>query len=336
MYQRDGLGMGLLRSQAQMGTVGACRNDFPIHITCESEGEVLEEDGIVEIPAVGNGVDDRLGHGVSLAKALATIDAHGFGRGIRWQPDPPGARGDADAFDIGEFEDAVVGVVIVGESDAVAKEGIGICRAVGHVLGGDIGGDEADLADAPVGFGDLVAVVGVVEGFADDEAAGGVGEEVEIDSAAFFHQGGEGGDAVIHELQGHAAGVAAVFEIVRGIAFGRPVEADEFPLVASFGEAAADAAVALDEVGLGNIVAVHEDDEVLTLLRLWRSHDFRNECGAVDFVGGVWILLIRNFEKTCRPWLAGKRAAFDGAGADNVVRHVSGEEIDGRHSATIR
>lgn len=124
---------------------------------------------------------------------------------------------------------------LVGEPDAAAIERPRVEGGFRRILGENVGSDEADLADAPVGFCDLVAVVGVVEGLADDEAAGGVGEKVEIDDTAFFHQGSEGGDAVIDELKGHPAGVTAVFEVVRGVAFGGPVEADEFALIASLG-----------------------------------------------------------------------------------------------------
>jgi len=53
---------------------------------------------------------------------------------------------------------------------------------------------------------------------------------VEIDVAAFFHQRGEGSDALIDELQSQPAGGGAVFEAVRGFAFGRPVEAEDFAL----------------------------------------------------------------------------------------------------------
>lgn len=57
------------------------RDDIPIHVTCESEGEVLKEDGIVEIPAVGDGIDDGVGDGVGFEEAGTAIDADGFGGG---------------------------------------------------------------------------------------------------------------------------------------------------------------------------------------------------------------------------------------------------------------
>lgn len=51
----------------------------------------------------------------------------------------------------------------------------------------------------------------------------------------------------------------------------------------------ADAAVAFYEVGLGGVVAVDDDDEILTLGSLSRSHDFCDEGGMVDLAGGIFI-----------------------------------------------
>lgn len=340
IHQRDGAWHGLIARPNSVGGVrfrpfgvsSACDetedrvrkaggDDISIHITCEGEGEVLDEYRIIEIPAVGDGIDDGVGGGVGFEEAGTAIDADGFGGCVGGESDAAGAGCDSDAFDVGEFQDAVVGIVIVGEADAVAIEGIGTGRAVGHVLGGDVGGDVADLADAPVGLGDLVAVVGIVEGFADDEATGGVGEEVEIDGTAFFHQGGEGGDAVVHQLEGHPAGVAAVFEVVRGVAFRRPVEAQDFSLVSCLLQASPDAAVAFNQVVLGHVVAVHENHDVLTFLCGWRSNDFLDEGGAVDLVGGGGILFVGDLEEAGGSGFARERTAFDGTGADNIVGH---------------
>lgn len=58
-----------------------CRDDISIHITCESEGEVLEEDGIVEMPAVGNRIDDGVGAGAGFEEAGSAIESDGFGGG---------------------------------------------------------------------------------------------------------------------------------------------------------------------------------------------------------------------------------------------------------------
>ncbi len=203
----------------------------------------------------------------------------------------------------------------------MAIEGVRVRGAIGHVLGGHIGGDEADLTDAPVRLGNLVAVIGIVESFADDETASGVREEMEIDGAALFHQSREGGDAVIDELEGDAAGIAAVFEVIRGVTFCGPIEAEELALVASLSESGADAAVTLDEVFLGDIVAVDENDEVIAFLGFWSSDEISDEGGTVDFVRGIRAMGLWNFEEARRSRFAGKRTAFNGTGANNIVGH---------------
>lgn len=90
-------------------------------------------------------IDDGVGDGVGFEEAGTAIDADGFGGGVVGEADTAGAGSDSDALDVGELENTVVGIVVVGEADAVAVEGIGTGGAVGHVLGKDVGGDEAEL-----------------------------------------------------------------------------------------------------------------------------------------------------------------------------------------------
>ena len=81
------------------------RDHLTIHITGQREAEVLEEDGIVEMPTVGDGIDDGVGGGVGFEEAGSAIDADGFGGGGFGEAYPAAARGDADALDVGDFED---------------------------------------------------------------------------------------------------------------------------------------------------------------------------------------------------------------------------------------
>jgi len=104
----------------------SCGDDISIHVSGEGVGEIFHEDGIIEIPAVENGIDDGVGGGMGFEKPRTAIDSDGFGGGRFRKPDPAGTRGDANAFDVGEFEDAVAGIMIVGESDAVAMVQVGV------------------------------------------------------------------------------------------------------------------------------------------------------------------------------------------------------------------
>ena len=52
-----------------------------------------------------------------------------------------------------------------------------------------------------------------------------------------------------------------------------------------------------------------------------------DEGGAVDFVEGIWIPFVWNFQIPRGSRFAGERTAFDGAGADDVVGH----EVPGRN-----
>lgn len=88
-------------------------------------------------------------------------------------------------------------------------------------------------------------------------------------------------------------------------------------------EFGADAAVAFDEIGLGHVVAMDEDDEVLAFLGLRRPDHVRDEGGAIDLVGWIWILLVWDLEEARGSGFAGERTAFDGTGADDVVGHVN-------------
>ncbi len=81
----------------------SCWYDIPVHITCEGEGEVFEEDGIVEIPAVRNGIDDGVGGGVGFEEAGTAIDTDGFGGGIFWKSYTACAWSHTNAFNVGEF-----------------------------------------------------------------------------------------------------------------------------------------------------------------------------------------------------------------------------------------
>ncbi len=154
----------LLNNETEPWTLIPRGDDIPVHVSCEGEGEVFEEDGIVEIPAVGDGIDDGVGDGVGFEEAGTAIDADGFGGGVFREADTARAGCDSDAFDIGEFEDAVVGVVKIdfvggirvplvrdfeetrGPGFAGKRtgfDGAGADNVVGHVLRG--GGCEAVL-----------------------------------------------------------------------------------------------------------------------------------------------------------------------------------------------
>lgn len=54
---------------------------------------------------MGNGIDHRIGDWVGFEEAGTAIYADGFGGCGIGEAYPPGAWGDADAFDVGEFED---------------------------------------------------------------------------------------------------------------------------------------------------------------------------------------------------------------------------------------
>lgn len=69
------------------------RDAVPVHVFCVGEGEVLEKDRIVEIPAVGNGIDDWVGDGVGFEEAGAAADADGFVGGV-FREDDAGATRD--------------------------------------------------------------------------------------------------------------------------------------------------------------------------------------------------------------------------------------------------
>ncbi len=93
---------------------------------------------------MGDGIDDGIGGGVGFEETGTAIDTDGFGGGRFRKPDPAGTGGgDANAFDVRKFGDAVAGIVIVGESDAVAIErfGVGEAGRVGEaVIGRGRGG----------------------------------------------------------------------------------------------------------------------------------------------------------------------------------------------------
>lgn len=90
---------------------------------------------------MGDGIDDGVGGEVGFEEAGTAIDAEGFGGGIFLESDTAGARSDSDAFGVGEFEDAVVGVVVVREADAVAIQGIGAIRNLEEACGPRLAGE---------------------------------------------------------------------------------------------------------------------------------------------------------------------------------------------------
>lgn len=61
----------------------ACGYHIAINVTCEGKGEILEGNGIVEIPSVGNGIDDGVRGGVGFEEAGSASGAQGFCRGVR-------------------------------------------------------------------------------------------------------------------------------------------------------------------------------------------------------------------------------------------------------------
>lgn len=88
---------------------------------------------------MGNGIDDWDGGRVGLEEAGSAIDADGFGGGGSGEAYPAGAWGDADAFDVGEFEEFCVldlegAGVSVFAGERTALDGTGADDGVRHAL----------------------------------------------------------------------------------------------------------------------------------------------------------------------------------------------------------
>ena len=122
------------------------RDYLPIHVSGQGVGEIFHEDGIIEIPAVGNGIDDGVGDGVGFEEAGSAIDADGFGGGRFRKPYPAGTRGDANAFDVRKLEDFFVRDFEKARRPGFAGErtffdGTGADDVVRHALRGGRGWD---------------------------------------------------------------------------------------------------------------------------------------------------------------------------------------------------
>lgn len=111
-------------TRLRVGAIFRVGMAFPVHVTCEGESEAVEEDGIVEIPAVGNGIDDWVGGGVGFEEAGSAIDADGFGGGIFREANTDCARCDSDAFDVGGGEK--IGGGEVGDDAGLGAAGGGL------------------------------------------------------------------------------------------------------------------------------------------------------------------------------------------------------------------